>query len=66
MAKLSTTQRSKLHSSDFAGPGRSYPVPDKDHAKAAIIDSARGVKAGHITSSERASIVARAKAVLAK
>lgn len=32
MAKLSTDARKKLPSSDFGGPGRSYPMPDRSHA----------------------------------
>lgn len=32
MAKLTAAQRKKLPASDFAGPGRSYPVNDKAHA----------------------------------
>ena len=35
MAKLSTSQRKSLPSSDFALPGRRYPVEDKGHAQAA-------------------------------
>lgn len=35
MAKLTARQRKKLPASDFAGPGRSYPVPDRAHAIAA-------------------------------
>lgn len=33
MAVLTTKQRKKLPAKDFAGPGRSYPVPDKAHAQ---------------------------------
>ena len=32
MAKLSTKSRKALPASKFAGPNRSYPVPDKAHA----------------------------------
>lgn len=32
MAKLSSHERNKLSNSQFAGPDRSYPVPDKSHA----------------------------------
>jgi hypothetical protein len=32
MAKLSSKARNALPASDFAGPGRSYPIPDKAHA----------------------------------
>lgn len=35
VAKLTSKERSKLPASDFAGPGRSYPVEDKAHARAA-------------------------------
>ena len=35
MGKLSTAARKALPAKDFAGPGRSYPVEDKGHAKAA-------------------------------
>lgn len=32
MAKLSASARKALPKSTFAGPNRSYPVPDKSHA----------------------------------
>ena len=32
MAKLTTKERNALPNSDFAGPGRSYPVQDASHA----------------------------------
>lgn len=35
MGKLTTAARKELPGRDFAGPGRSYPVEDKGHAKAA-------------------------------
>lgn len=35
MAKLTTAERNALPDSDFAGPNRSYPINDKNHAKAA-------------------------------
>lgn len=35
MTKLTAAARNKLPDSDFAGPGRSYPVEDAAHAKAA-------------------------------
>jgi hypothetical protein len=66
LARLTTSQRSKLSASDFAGPGRSFAMPDKGHAKAAIVDSARAVKAGHITPAQRQHIVNRAQNMLAK
>ena len=36
MARLTAAQRKKLPSSSFAGPGRSFPMNDKAHAKAAV------------------------------
>lgn len=35
MSKLNARARKALPASDFAGPNRSYPIPDKNHAKAA-------------------------------
>ena len=64
MAKLTKSGRSAIPTGEFAGPGRSYPIENADHARAAIIDSAKGVLAGHITGAQRAEIVKRAKAKL--
>lgn len=36
MARLTAAQRKKLPASTFAGPDRSFPIPDKAHAKAAL------------------------------
>ena len=35
MARLTTKQRKGLPQRDFAGPGDSYPIPDRSHAIAA-------------------------------
>ena len=64
MAKLSTAARNKLPDSAFAGPGRSYPVNNRDHAIAAKRLSGRGVKAGNISEPTREKIVAKANRVL--
>jgi len=37
MAKLSAGERKALPSKDFAGPGRSFPIPDAKHARAALM-----------------------------
>jgi hypothetical protein len=37
MAKLSTEQREKMPAKEFAGPGRSYPINDPKHARAALM-----------------------------
>jgi hypothetical protein len=36
MSKLTTKERKNLPESDFAGPDRSYPLPDKSHARNAL------------------------------
>jgi hypothetical protein len=36
MAKLTAAKRNALPSSVFAGPDRSYPVPDASHARNAL------------------------------
>jgi hypothetical protein len=36
MARLTGSERKTLSASDFAGPGRSYPVEDANHARDAL------------------------------
>ena len=60
MAKLSSKARKALPAKTFAGPGRSFPIPDKKHARAAIMLS------GKAPASARPKILAKAKAMLAK
>lgn len=36
MAKLTAKTRNALPSSDFAGPGRSFPIEDANHARNAM------------------------------
>ena len=36
MAKLTSKERNSLPASDFAGPDRSFPVNDKNHARNAL------------------------------
>jgi hypothetical protein len=38
MARLTAAQRRKLPKKVFAGPHRSFPIPDKAHARAALQD----------------------------
>lgn len=60
MGLLDSKERKALPSGDFAGKDRTYPVNNKAHAKAAIMDSKFAPKA------QRAGIVAKAKKKLAK
>jgi hypothetical protein len=36
VARLTTSDRKALPAKDFAGPGRSYPIPDASHARNAL------------------------------
>ena len=36
MAKLTSKKRNSLPKSEFAGPGRSFPIPDASHARNAL------------------------------
>lgn len=36
MAKLTAKQRKRLPAGDFAGPKRSFPIPNKSHARDAL------------------------------
>lgn len=56
MANLTKKARAKIPANKFAGPGRSFPVNDAAHARAAIM------LAGH--ASDPAEIKARASAAL--
>lgn len=64
MAKLTPAARAKLAPSKFAGPGKSFPIPNKAHAKAAILDAPSAVRSGSITPAQKATIDAKAKAKL--
>lgn len=58
MGILSAAMRAKIPTSKFAGKGRSFPVNDPAHAKAAILDS------GSAPPAERPGIKAAARAEL--
>lgn len=60
MAKLNAAARRALPSSDFAGPGRSFPIPDRGHAIAAL------GRINNAPAGARAKIRARADAMLGK
>lgn len=64
MAKLTTAQRKKMSASTFAGPNRSYPIPDKAHAANAKARATQAVKAGRMSASNASKIKAKANAKL--
>ena len=66
MAVLTTTQRAKLPNSDFKGPGRSFPVNDADHARAALSLVGRAEAHGSINAEQAAHIKTAARKKLGK
>jgi hypothetical protein len=66
MSKLTSKGRDELPAKDFAGPGRSYPIEDKAHARNAKARAAQSVKAGRMSKSEEARIDAKADKELRK
>lgn len=56
MAVLTTKARNALGSTQFAGPDRSYPIPDKSHARNALARASE-----YASPSEQASIKAKVK-----
>lgn len=61
MATLSAKARNKLPASDFGGPDRSYPMPDRAHAI-----NAKARAAQHASPALKAKIDAKADRVLAE
>lgn len=66
MSKLTAKERADLPKKDFGGPGRSFPMEDPNHARAAITGAVRAWHAGHITDEEAQHIIHEARGKLAK
>lgn len=66
MAKLSASARKKIPASQFAGPNRSYPVPDRSHAANAKARASQAVKAGRMSKAQESKIDSKANRVLGK
>jgi hypothetical protein len=64
--KLDAKKRSAMPKTDFAGPGKSFPVNDANHARLAIGGATRAMRAGNISAAEADRIKAKARAKLAK
>lgn len=56
MAELTTAHRNNLPGGVFAGPNRSYPIPDRAHAANAKARATQAVNAGRMSESEAAHI----------
>lgn len=66
MAKLSSNERNELPAKEFAGPDRSYPVPDRSHAANAKARATQQYNKGHISLEMKHEIDAKANHVLKK
>ena len=64
MAKLTSKARAALPKGKFAGPDKSYPIPDRSHAANAKARASQAVNAGRMSSSEKSKIDAKANTVL--
>ena len=64
MAKLTTARRNKLPTSDFALPGRRYPIEDKAHARDAKARASQAAHAGRLSANEKAKVDRKADEVL--
>lgn len=61
MARLTSGQRKAMPKTEFAGPNRSYPIPDKSHAV-----FAKEMAAKHASPGVRAKVDRLANAMLNK
>ena len=61
MAVLNAADRRGMPSKDFAGPGKSFPISDSNHARMAISGATRSEHAGNISPAEEDRIKAKAR-----
>lgn len=66
MARITAKARKALPDAKFAGPRRSYPIPDKPHAANAKARASQAVRAGRMSPATKARIDAKANKVLGK
>ncbi len=59
MGLLTDKKRGALPAGDFAGPGRSFPIPDKAHARAAIMLSKYAPNPAAVKAKARAKLKAK-------
>ncbi len=62
--KLSSGKRSSMPKSQFAGPGKSFPVEDKVHQRMAISGATRSFNAGNISKGTEERIKGKARGLL--
>ena len=61
MVLFTPAKRKKMPKSDFAGPGTSFPIADKNHARLAIGGATRSFNAGNISKSLENSVKRKAR-----
>lgn len=66
MAKLTARSRAKIRSSQFAGPGRSYPIEDRAHAIDAKGRARQMENRGILSAGQAGRIIAKANRKLGK
>lgn len=66
MADLTAKGRAALPSKDFAGKGKTFPVENNAHARAALSGASRAEHAGNISKAQESKIDAKADAKLDK
>ena len=64
MAIIRAAMRKGMAQSDFALPGRRFPLNDKTHQRLAISGATRAERAGNISPAEEARVKAAARARL--
>jgi hypothetical protein len=64
MAILNAKKRNALPAGKFAGPDRSYPIPDASHARNALARAKQQENAGNLSQSQYEKIAAKAHAKL--
>lgn len=62
--KLSSGKRSSMPKSQFAGPGKSFPVNDPTHQRMAISGATRSFNAGNISKGTEQRIKSKARGLL--
>ena|SRR5579859_4281056 len=62
--KLNAAARKAMPKKEFAGPGKSFPVNDANHARLAIGGATRAERAGNISKGTEEHIKAKARAKL--
>jgi hypothetical protein len=63
---INAAMRKKMPASEFALPGKRFPLSDKEHARKALQLAPRSVKAGNISKAQEAEIDAKARRKLGK